>query len=342
MRTHGGYIYQRQNLLDFSANINPLGMPESVYEAILQSVNGCVHYPDPHCTELRHHLAESEQISAAQIVCGNGAADLIYRIAYAFRPRRALIPVPTFSEYAFALRETGCRITEYPLDASQNYQLNAGFADALSDEFDIVFLCTPNNPTGQLIQPDMLHQVAEKCRKHNILLVCDECFLRFCADAASYSLRPHLYENAVILNAFTKLYAIPGLRLGYALCGSEETAEKLRQTGQFWSVSVPGQAAGVAALQVQEWIPKTVQYVRKERIFLSDALQKAGLFVYDGAANFLLIKAPSDFAGRMEQHGLLIRTCGDFSNLTNEHFRIAVRTHEENLALTNAVREVYG
>ena len=341
MRTHGGNIYQKQNLLDFSANINPLGMPDAVRGAIIQAALDCVHYPDPHCTVLTETLSAFEQIPASKIVCGNGAADLIFRIAYAFRPRRALIPVPTFSEYAFALHEIGCRITEYPPDTSQDYQLDAGFADALSDQYDIVFLCTPNNPTGQLIQPELLHQIAEKCRKHNILLVCDECFLRFCSDAGSYSLRPHLYENGIILNAFTKLYSIPGLRLGYALCGSEQNAEKLRQTGQFWSVSVPAQAAGIAALQVQEWIPKTVQYVSKERAFLSEALRQFGIKVYDGAANFLLLKTPADFAEQMQQRGIMIRKCDDFRGLTNEHFRIAVRTHEENLALVSALREVY-
>lgn len=341
MRTHGGNIYQKQNMLDFSANINPLGMPDAVREAIIRSALECAYYPDPNCTELTARLAESEQIPSAQIVCGNGAADLIYRIAYAFHPQRALIPVPTFSDYECALREIGCQITEYPLDALQNYQMDAGFSDVLSDELDIVFLCTPNNPTGQLIWPELLHQIAVKCRKHNILLVCDECFLRFCADAAQYSLRTYLYENGIILNAFTKLYAIPGLRIGYALCGSAQTAEKLQQTGQFWSVSVPAQAAGIAALQVQDWIPETVQYVSQERTFLADALQKAGLYVFNGAANFLLVRAPADFADRMEQHGIMIRRCNDFHGLTDEHFRIAIRTHDENLAMITAVREEY-
>lgn len=341
MRTHGGNLDPKQDLLDFSANINPLGMPDAVRSAIIETAPDCAHYPDPYCTALTGKLSDHELIPASQIVCGNGAADLIFRTAYAFRPRRALIPVPTFSEYACALRETGCEIREYTLSEANDYRLDNAFLSALSDEIDIVFLCTPNNPTGQLIQPELLHQITEKCRKHNILLLCDECFLRFCADAEQYSLRPYLYENAVILNAFTKLYAIPGLRLGYALCGSEQTAERLRQTGQFWSVSVPAQAAGIAALQVQEWIPKTVRYVCSERAWLSDALRRAGLDVYDSAANFLLLKAPADFAEQMRQRGIMIRKCGDFRGLTTEHFRIAVRTHEENLALISALREVY-
>ena len=341
MRTHGGNLYQKPEMLDFSANINPLGMPDAVREAIVRSAADCVHYPDPFCTALTEQLSAYEQIPASQIVCGNGAADLIYRIVHAFRPRHAVITAPTFSEYAFALLQNGCQITEYPPDASRNYQLDGGFLSALSDDIDIVFLCTPNNPTGQLIQPELLGQIAEKCRRYGIMLVCDECFLRFCADAEQYSLRPHFHESCIILNAFTKLFAMPGLRLGYALCGSAENAEKLRQSGQFWSVSVPAQAAGIAALQVPDRIPETVRYVSAERAFLSDALRKTGLSVYDGAANFLLVRATADFADRMEQHGIIIRRCDDFHGLTAEHFRIAVRTHDDNLALISALREEY-
>ena len=341
MRVHGGNIDRKQNLLDFSANINPLGMPDAVRSAIIQAASDCVHYPDPYCTALTGKLSEYENIPASQIVCGNGAADLICRIAYAFRPRHALIPVPTFSEYAFALHETGCQVTEYPLDDAQNYTLHEDFLSGICNRIDLVFLCTPNNPTGQLIYPGFLHQIAEKCRRYDILLVCDECFLRFCTDAERYSLRPYSNENVIILNAFTKLYAIPGLRLGYALCGAEHNAQKLRQTSQFWSVSVPAQAAGIAALEETDWIPETVRYVSAERAFLSVALRKAGLYVYDGAANFLLLRAPADFADRMEQHQILVRRCADFRGLTDEHFRIAVRAHDENLALISALREVY-
>ena len=104
---------------------------------------------------------------------------------------------------------------------------------------------------------------------------------------------------------------------------------------------MPAQAAGIAALQVQDWIPETVQYVSQERTFLADALQKAGLYVFNGAANFLLVRAPADFADRMEQHGIMIRRCNDFHGLTDEHFRIAIRTHDENLAMIVAVREEY-
>lgn len=341
MRIHGGNIYNFTEMLDFSANINPLGMPDSVYDAIIRSAADCVRYPDPDCIKLTTVLANYEHIAPAQIVCGNGAADLIDRIVRAFRPKRALLCAPTFSEYAYALQGVGCEIREFVLAPEHNYQLTDGFLSAISDDLDMVFLCTPNNPTCQRIPAALLYMIADKCRKYGVLLVSDECFLRFSEDAERYSLRPFLYENCIILNAFTKLYAIPGLRLGYALCGCAGSAACIRQTGQFWSVSVPAQAAGIAALQTPDWVSKTVCYVAEERQFLTDELRYSGLTVYDSSANFLLIKAPTDFADRMDNHKIIVRRCTDFSGLTNEHFRIAVRTHTENLALTAAVREEY-
>ena len=132
-----------------------------------------------------------------------------------------------------------------------------------------------------------------------------------------------------------------GLRLGYLLCGSQVLVEKIQSCGQCWSVSVPAQAAGIAALDVKNWIPDTVQYVNSERDFLTQSLRSSGFFVYDGAANFLLIHAPSDFAEHMDKYCIRVRKCTDFHGLSDNYFRIAVRTHNENIALISAVREVY-
>ena len=341
MRTHGGTGSLHRKMFDFSANINPLGMPECVREAIAEAADSCMQYPDPACTKLTYALSKYEDIAPEQIVCGNGAADLIFRFAHAFQPKRAILFAPTFSEYHAALRETGCTVTEYPLDAAHAFVPDDSFPDALNPDTDVVFLCTPNNPTGRRISPALLGRIAENCSKNNTIIVCDECFLRFTENAEAYSLRRFFRENCIILNAFTKLYAMPGLRLGYALCGTAELAEKLRQSGQFWSVSVPAQAAGITALRTPDWIGKTVSLVSQERRFLTQQLRNAGIFVYDGDANFLLLKAPEDFAARMAKHHILIRTHDGFHGLSPAHFRIAVRTHAENEMLLAAVRKEY-
>ena len=340
MRMHGGEIHRQSYLLDFSANINPLGMPDSVREAVFHSIEQCGHYPDPQCSVLTKKLSEIESFPASQIVCGNGAADLIYRIVHAIHPKRGLVLAPTFSEYRFAMKEIGCDIKEFILEAASGFQPDESIVSSITDDLDILFLCTPNNPIGKRISPYLLKNISDACIQHNVIFVCDECFLRFTEKAEDYSLRQFMHENCIILNAFTKLYAIPGLRLGYVLCGSERIADQIRNTGQFWSVSVPAQAAGIAALNEPDWISNTVHFVKTERQFLMDSLKKSGFIVFDSDANFILFNAASELAKRLQQRGILIRQCADFHGLTDAYFRIAVRTHNENLALISAIREV--
>lgn len=339
---HGGNLTAYPGFLDFSANINPLGMPRSVRDAVIASADKWEHYPDPACTALTSAISEYENLPADRIVCGNGAADLIYRIAFTFRPKQALVCAPTFSEYESALQAVGCNVCHYLLHESTGFRLQSDFPDQLTHETDILFVCTPNNPTGLRISPDLLSRIAEKCLAENILLVCDECFLDFTAQAEQYSLRQAMNRNTIILKAFTKLYAIPGLRLGYLFCGSSEFAERIRNCGQYWSVSVPAQAAGIAALSELKFVSQTVRYVADQRKILSENLRKCGIHVYPSDANFLLLRTEKRFADNMKRHQILVRSCSDYIGLTESHFRIAVRTESENAALIRAIREVYG
>ena len=338
---HGGIYTDSSNLLDFSANINPLGMPERVRQAIMDSAAQCTHYPDPDCTALSAAIAQQYRVSADQIVCGNGAADLIFRIVRALKPKHAVICAPTFSEYESALTESGCTVNRFLLWEDLDFAVTSDILEILTPQADLCFLCTPNNPTGRRIAPDLLGRIAKHCARNRIQLICDECFLGFTADAAAHSLRNVLSETGIILSAFTKLHAIPGIRIGYACCGSAETAAQIRNTGQYWSVSVPAQAAGLAALQETGFCERTVGYVAAERAFLSDSLRGCGIRVYSSDANFLLLKADESFADEMYNRNIIVRRCANFVGLTNQHFRIAVRTHPENLRLIRAVQEVY-
>lgn len=338
IQQHGGNIGQLSNILDFSANINPLGTPESVKKAVAETVCDIEKYPDPYCTELRDRLGKHERISAENIVCGNGADDLIFRIVHAFRPERALICVPTFSEYSRALSETGCEIQEHILDEEMDFELGESILTNLDRSLDMCFICTPNNPTGRLIAPEILAKISVKCLENNIILVCDECFMGFVEDSENYSLRQFLNEKCIILKAFTKLFAMAGIRLGYAVCGSSRIAERIQQSGQFWSVSALAQTAGIAALDETEYVNKTVRYITEERRFLAAELAKIGVKVYDGAANFLMFRSRIELAEELLAEGILIRECANFSGLTEGFYRVAVRTHDENIRLINAVR----
>lgn len=334
---HGGNIYNYDHILDFSANINPLGMPSKVKEAVINSAYLWDKYPDSECRELRKILSESENTSFQNIVIGNGADDMIYRIVHALKPKKAVICAPTFSEYEKALKEIDCTVDRYFLREEQNFCAAEDILEKLAPDTDILFLCSPNNPTGQLAAPDLLKKISLKCEGNNIIFVCDECFMGFAENCEVYSLKRYMNRNSIILKAFTKLYAMPGLRLGYALCGSDSIAAKLWNSGQFWSVSVPALAAGIVAVKEKEYVCRTINFVKKEREFLMHGLKKYGIKVFPSAANFLLFKADKGLDDKLIANGILIRNCANYQGLCEGFYRIAVRSHEENEMLLSAV-----
>ena len=204
--------------LDFSANVSPLGLPEGVAKAITAALATADRYPDPFCRALREKLAAHEGVPAEQLLCGNGAADLIFRLVWAKRPRKALVTAPTFAEYAAALETVGCTVERYFLREADDFAVTEAFCGTIDDSVDMVFLCQPNNPTGQLTPPALVARILEKCTACGALLLLDECFLDFLPDHASLTAKPLLGSgNLLILKAFTKLYGMAGVRLGYAL-----------------------------------------------------------------------------------------------------------------------------
>lgn len=341
--THGGDIYSfgDAEALDFSANINPLGLAPGVREAILRSVDMCVNYPDPLCRKLKKSIAEWEDVPQDGIVCGNGAADVIFRLVQAVRPKKALLLAPTFSEYECALRAAGCRCVFYTLREENGFALGEDILEHIHPGLDMVIICNPNNPTGGLVSPGLMRRILEKCAEMNAMLVADECFNDFLDEPDKYTMKPYLqeYSNLFILKAFTKLFAIPGLRLGYGLAGNTRVIDGVFRQGQAWSVSVPAQEAGAAAVQEKEYVRQTREVVRAEREYLKNSLQAFGCTVYGSQANYVFFKAPGG-AGLQEylkQKRILIRSCANYRGLGSEFFRIAVRLREQNELLVDAM-----
>ncbi|MBQ8687649.1 MAG: aminotransferase class I/II-fold pyridoxal phosphate-dependent enzyme [Ruminococcus sp.] len=335
---HGGDIYNREIFYDFSANLNPLGMPQRVRDALLSDISTWEKYPDPFCRRLRTLLSEREQLPVEQIVCGNGAADLIYRIVQAVKPQHGIVCAPSFSEYEKALSQNGCCISRYYLSPERCFVLDESILEVLTADTDILFLCSPNNPTGRTISGDLLQRIAETCLAQNIIFVCDECFLDFVRDGRS--VRSCLNENVTILKAFTKIYAMAGLRLGYALFGSPSLAEMVRTTGQYWSVSAPAQLAGETALAEKAYLKKTLSLIEEEYKYLTEALIGLGFTVYPSEANFILFRCSLPLDLLLLQEKILIRNCRNYEGLTEGFFRIAVRSHPENTMLIEAIRRV--
>ncbi len=378
MIQHGGDIYTHKNCIDFSANINPLGMPKAVADAAKEAVDAAVHYPDVLCRELKEAVARMEQVKPEQLFFGNGAADVLFLLVQALRPKQALVLAPSFLEYENALAAVGCATKTYTLKEENGFCLQEDFLEAITPDVQMVFLCNPNNPTGVLSQRSFLERVLHRCEQAQALLVVDECFLALCEQPRDYSLVPMIEKSSwlFVLKAFTKTFAMPGLRLGYGLCGQTALIEKMEQISQPWRVSVPAQAAGVAAVQVEEeenFLLKSRQFVAGLRTQLAKELTALGYRVYDAKANYLFfydtfteatdsinhasswandeaddaqkqtertaMQLKNDLGAYLLQEGCLIRDCANYPGLKKGYYRIAVRTPKENQVLLDALQK---
>lgn len=392
MRTqyqHGGDIYSNKVSIDYSANINPLGLPQGVKEELARCIKEqvCCVYPDSRCTDLVNALADYHKVSCDWVICGNGAADLIFGLAFALKPEKALLLAPSFLEYEQALKAAGCEISLFYLKEENGYCLDVdelcqiiekssfdlASADpakisclekdrsvsAASKGWDILFLCNPNNPTGIAVKKEQVLKLAETCERTNTFLVVDECFGEFLDEPEAYSIIPFLekFPHVFVLKAFTKIYAMAGMRLGYALCSSGEVLTRISQVRQPWSVSGLAQKAGIAALKETEYVLKTRKMIHEQRNKMEAALEELGYIVYPSQANYIFFKerilqeaavksteqenktgqeqkgAGKETAGlydRMLKQGVLIRSCSNYPGLDASCYRICVKTEEEN------------
>lgn len=348
---HGGDIYSQdlsaqKRVLDFSANINPLGLSLRVRQALENSIRDCVHYPDPYCRKLTAALAAYHQVPEAWLQCGNGAADVLFRITRALAAKRALLLAPSFADYAKALTAAGTKIDVLPLREADGFAATPKLLHEIHANTDVVVLCNPNNPTGVLLDPELLRQAAKKCHEKGHWLLVDECFLDLVDGGEARSLVPLLqaYPRLIILKAFTKSFAMPGVRLGYALCANTELLEKARTLGQDWSVSVPAQAAGLAALQdAQEgYLEKSRELLAQEKAYLCDMLTHINMKVYGSAANYIFFKNeyPLNLATDLRPYGILIRDCSNYPGLGEGYYRVAVMRRTQNRRLISVMKEV--
>ena len=330
--------------LDFSANVSPLGLPAGVAAAITAALPTADRYPDPLCRTLRSALEQAEGVPAEQILCGNGAADLIFRLATALHPRAALVTAPTFAEYATALETVGCTVERFFLKEWNDFAVTEEILDALHPGLGLVFLCQPNNPTGQLTDPALVAKIAEKCGEISAVLAVDECFLDFLPDCAHWTAKPLLEQrpDLVIFKAFTKLYGMAGVRLGYCLCADTTLLEKMRDAGQPWAVSSLAQAAGCAALNEADYVAQVRVLIEEQRPKLIAGLRALGLRVLEGRANYLLFQAAETLGETLRQKGVVLRSCANYPGLDGSWYRTAVRTGPENERLLQTLKEVLG
>ena len=345
---HGGDIFaEEKKIIDFSVNIDPLGMPEAAAKAAERAVREEITYPDPFCRKLTAALSERYGVPGENIVCGNGASDLILRLCAAVRPSSVLVPAPGFSEYARSAELFGAEVFEYAVPGFDIPCKNGngtlpGIKEAITEHSPrMVFVCRPNNPDGSLMGTEELWEIAALCGEKGAILAVDECFLEFTEATSALSLMGK-FNNTVVINAFTKTYAMAGLRLGFMFSADTELLDEVYRFGIPWSVSSAAQAAGEVCCGETAFLSEARAFIEKERKRLVSAIERHGLKVFPSEANFLLVQGAEGLRGALQARGIKVRDCRSFTGLDDSYIRIGVRTEEENDAFIKALEDIYG
>lgn len=349
---HGGNIFSIASQLgistdeisDFSASINPLGLSPRVREALVNAIGSLVHYPDNSCRKLKQALANAHGLATNQIALANGSTEIIYKLPSMLYGRRALIIEPAFSEYVNALKQHGWDVRQLILSSRNNFRLDPErIGEALSEGYDALYLCNPGNPSGTLYPQELIQQIYGMCRSAHTFFILDEAFMDFCEEHSAKNIITS-DAHGLILRSMTKFHAIPGLRLGYAMA-SQRVIGRLAAIGGPWSVNTMAQEAGLAALNDGDYVQRSIEYVAAQRTALSEQIASLpGLTVYPSSANFLLVSingglTSAELQGRLLKQRILIRDCARFAGLSSRFFRVAVRTEEENQRLVATLRE---
>jgi len=333
----------REAIHDFSASINPLGAPPQVQQALVAALARIGDYPEIEAASLRAELARFHCLPEENFLPGSGSTELIYLLPRVFRPRRALLVQPCFSEYAPALQQAGCMIDAVSLSAENDFDFWVDeILAAVKEETDLVLLANPGNPTGVAIAPEQLFSLAtqlDDCR-----LVIDEAFIDFSPERTVIA-QVQTLPNLLVLRSMTKFYAIPGLRLGY-LAGSSADVAQLIAAKQPWTLSNLAIAAGKACLDSGQYRQETLAQIARLRCQLQTGLEALGVEVFASVANYLLCLLPTALPDAVElkallrQQGLLVRSCEDFTPLDERYLRLAVLDAEANETLLSALQKI--
>ena len=339
-KIHGGDIYRNHVQIDFSVNVNPFGIPEAVEKALYEAVKTCSKYPDIHAERLKQEVGKMLKLLEEYLLFGNGASELFLAVIHAIQPKKTVIPVPSFYGYEYAANAVAQEVIYYEMKKENAFCLDEAFFEVLTEDVDLLFLANPNNPTGSLIEQDYLKRLLHYCKKHGIYVVLDECFIEFCTQDVSMLKEIEIFENVMIIRAFTKIYAIPGVRLGYLICSNQMLLEKIKRQLPEWNLSNFAQQAGCACAKEHAFIEQTAVFVGEERKILEDNLKSMGFLVYPSDADFLLLYSEKPLYDRLLEHGILIRNCENFRGLSKGFYRIAVKSRAENEILLKLIGEI--
>lgn len=345
---HGGDIYRNNIQFDFSVNINPMGVPQEVQWVLTEAALHANKYPDIIHERLIMDTADIYSVAEDQIVYGNGASEIIMAICHGLQPKKAMLVAPGFLGYSNCLMGAcpKCQIVYHYLQEDNDFQLHHNIVEQiLVEKPQVLFLTNPNNPNGALIDKELLDDIIEAASTVNTTVIVDECFLPLTGHEKEMSLIYKLdkYSNVIILRAFTKTFAIPGVRVGYAICSKKAQADLLKKQLPEWNLSIFAQMAGAECLKHFDYIDEAVKLIRWERDFLQDELKKLSLKTFSSDANYILFKSKNyDLAKELLEYKIMIRDCSDYVGLDKGFYRIAVKQHNENEGLILALGDIVG
>ena len=383
MDFHGGNIYKIfrekniKEILDYSSNINPYGIPESLKKRITENLEILERYPDPDYVELRQKLSNLNKVNLSDIILGNGATEIIFLFMKVINPKKILIVSPTFGEYERAVKATEIsgdtvslsssngdnknienkkiEIEYFELKESDDFKLNIGnLKNELEKKYDLLIICNPNNPTGKFLKLAQTEEILKECNKYNTKLFIDEAFIEFLEDGMKESIinTEENKKNLFVTRAFTKFFAIPGLRLGYGMYFDKELEKKISEKKEPWSVNNFAEMAGLTVLDDAEYIEKTLKWIAEEKIYMYEKLNKiSGMKVYETEVNFITGKIDEKLFSegvnvkilreKMFEQGILIRDASNFKFLDERFFRLAIKDRASNERVIEAMKEIF-
>lgn len=355
---HGGNIYKEaekhgyrpEELLDFSANINPFGMPPKLKEHLKNNLDRCINYPDPQSIDLKRRLGAYTGLHDSNICVGNGALDLLYLIFHRVNIKKVVIPAPTFIEYEKAARTSGAEVVYYERLEKEGFRINCNelFSFAIENNADAVLICNPNNPTSTTESADDIVKIIKKAAEYNIVVIIDEAFIELTKNMQELTVSAFVEEfpNLYVIRAFTKYFGIPGLRLGYCL-SSKKNISEMEDIQPSWPINTLASEAGIVFESDKEYISRTNEWIGIEPDYLYDKLSMISeLKVFPPETSFILCKLlerdwnAERLGELLLKDKILIRNAGNFVFLDDSYFRIAVKDRISNDILISALKNI--
>ena len=386
MDFHGGNIYKVfrekniKEILDYSSNINPYGIPESLKKRITENLEILERYPDPDYIELRQKLAHLNKVDVSNIILGNGATEIIFLFMEVVNPQKVLIVSPTFGEYERAVKATErvedssilgdsnkkkddeksfgkqkIEIEYFELKESDDFKLNIGnLKNELAKKYDLLIICNPNNPTGKFLKLDKTEEILKECNKYNTKLFIDEAFIDFLKDGMKKSIinTKENKQNLFVTRAFTKFFAMPGLRLGYGIYFDKKLEKRISEKKETWSVNNIAEMAGLTVLDDTKYIEETLKWIAEEKTYVYEKLNEInGIKPYKTEVNFITVKIEDNFIlkglnvkilrGKMIEKGILIRDASNFKFLDERFFRLAIKDRKNNDRVIETLKKIF-